>query len=478
MTSKTQHPFPWIGRSQQEHLLQFWDQLSSEEQAEFTAQLEKIDDSLIAERRQLIQSYFKDGIVGLPDDLAPAPYLNHPSDGGDPVAWEASRIKGEALLADGKVAAFMVAGGQGSRLGYDGPKGTFPVTPIHQKTLFQVFAEKIRFAEKRYGTTIPWVIMTSPLNHVPTQSFFEEHNYFGLTSAQLSFIPQGTEPAFDFEGNLLLKSAGSLALSPDGHGGAFAALFKSGVLSKLKEQGVTCLSYFQVDNPLVHILDPVFIGFHADAGSEMSSKMLKKRDAAEKVGHFCRSEGKTVVVEYSDMPDEIASLKDESGELRFIAGSIAIHILDLDFALKVGEGKTPGSQLPWHIAVKKIPHINPQGEVIKPTEPNGIKFERFVFDALPLAQNPLIIQTLRQNEFSPVKNAEGEDSPATCHRDQILMFAKWIEQAGFQVERDEKGIPVHPIEISPLVAVDAESFAEFAKQNAWTPPPGGGVISL
>jgi UDP-N-acetylglucosamine/UDP-N-acetylgalactosamine diphosphorylase len=444
----------------QDHVLRYWDELSATEKQSFAAQLSSLSEMMIRNRQKLIADYNAGVAAKIPADLEPAPYQSHPERGGDPAAWNSARAAGEAMLAEGKVAAFTVAGGQGTRLGYDGPKGSFPVTPLRSKTLFQVFAEKIRFARTRYGAAIPWAIMTSPLNDAATRKFFADHDFFGLGSDTLHFFPQGTQPAFDLEGNLILADKGSLALSPDGHGGSFAALYNSGVLDRFQAEGISALSYFQVDNPLVHILDPVFLGFHQMSGSEMSSKMLEKRDAAEKVGHFCLTGGKTVVVEYSDMPEEIAAQTTPEGRLRFLAGSIAIHVMDVAFARRVGAESEGSGGLPWHLAFKKIPFLDLSGKRVEPAKPNGLKFEQFVFDGLPLAQNPLILQTLRELEFSPVKNAEGEDSPKTCQADQSRLFARWLKGAGLAVETDKAGYPTAPIEISGLVAVDDETFKE------------------
>jgi len=452
-------------RHGQGHVFRHWDHLGEAERAELAAQAEEIDldelDGLIA---SLVKGEGPSQAVD-PAALEPAPYEPLPEDpAADPV-WREARTRGEEALRAGKVAAFTVSGGQGTRLGYDGPKGAFPVSPVKDKTLFQLFAESVQAARRRYGCPLPWLVMTSHANHERTVAFFEERGHFGLEPESVIFFRQGRMPAVDFEGRIILEAPGRIAMSPDGHGGSLRALVRSGALGRLREQGVELLSYFQVDNPLVRPIDPAFIGFQSLRGSAMSSKMIPKAYPEEKVGHFCLSEGKLVVVEYSDMPEALAQERDEGGELRFRAGSIAIHLIDVGFVARLADPDS-GFALPFHKAVKKIPFLASSGRTETPEEPNGIKFEMFVFDALPFAERPLVLETERLEDFSPVKNAEGVDSPETARRDQTERFARWLEAAGQAVPRDEKGAPLQPIEISPLYAPDKEAFLErFARER-------------
>lgn len=393
------------------------------------------------------------------EGLEPAPYIPHPARGGDEAGWQRARACGEAALRAGKVAAFTVAGGQGTRLGYDGPKGTFPVTPVLKKTLFQVFAEKLLAAGNRYDAAIPWYIMTSTINHEATVQAFEEADFFGLRRDQVTFFSQGRMPAVDFDGKILLADKDAVAMSPDGHGGALRALVRSGAIADMKKRGVEAISYFQVDNPLVQVIDPAFIGFHLESGSEMSSKMIPKAYPGEKVGHFCVQDGRTLVVEYSDMPPELQEARDESGQLRYLSGSIAIHILDVDFVGKTGGGES-GVGLPFHRADKKIQTIDAEGKPVKPDQPNGVKFEMFVFDALPFARNPVIIETLREDDFSPVKNPSGIDSAESCRDDQLRQWARWLKSAGVELPTDSSGLPDIVFEVSPLFADSERAFTE------------------
>ncbi len=390
-------------------------------------------------------------------DLQPAPYVARPENGGEAAEWARARAAGEAALRAGRVAAFTVAGGQGTRLGYDGPKGTFPVTPLKRKPLFQIFAEKITAIGRRHGRPLHWFIMTSHANHARTEAFFAEHRFFGLDRARVYFFRQGRMPAVDFTGRILLESPGGIALSPDGHGGSLRALHRSGALDLMQGEGIDTISYFQVDNPLVRCIDPEFIGWHLVRGAEMSAKMIPKAYPEEKLGHFCLQRGRLVVIEYSDLPLAVQREVDpQTGRLRYLAGSIAIHILDREFVRRMAEG----GALPFHRADKKIATIDAAGRPVKPAAPNGAKFEMFVFDALPFARNALVIETRRADDFSPVKNADGVDSPRTAREDQLRQYARWLQRAGASLAIDASGLPAATLEVSPLFGYDEESFAE------------------
>jgi UDP-N-acetylglucosamine/UDP-N-acetylgalactosamine diphosphorylase len=424
---------------------------SPEAQQKLTGQLADLDlDGL----PQLVeQNVVNKPPLDVPTDLS-APPLRPATPPTDQAAeYDEAKRRGEQLLREGKVAGFLVAGGQGTRLGYDGPKGEYPVTPIKDKPLFQVFAEQLKAWGETSGKPVPWYVMTSALNDGPTREFFEKHHFFGLDRQNVMFFEQEMMPAFSFDGKLLFASDDSLALSPGGHGGSLRALAKSGALDDMKTRGVEHISYFQVDNPLVHAIDPLFLGMHDLTDSDMSSKALTKAEPMEKVGNFATSGDKLMVIEYSDLPDELAEQTNADGTLKFNAGSIAIHALRRDFVEKLNEGGR--LSLPWHRAEKKVPHVGDPS----PNEPNGVKLEQFVFDAVPLAQNALLLETKRDEEFSPVKNAQGNDSPATSRRDQIRRAAKWLETAGIDVPRTADGEPDCVLEISPTFAATSEQLA-------------------
>lgn len=444
----------------QAHLLQFVDELVPADRARLLRQIGEID---LGALPGLIDRYVKaDEHLELPSDLEPAPfYPRTPDSGGRAWDRETAERLGRDLIAEGKIACFTVAGGQGSRLGYDGPKGCFPTGAVTGKPLFAIFAEGILAACKRHGRSIPWYIMTSPLNHEATLRFFVEHDHFGLDAGDVKFFPQGVMPSLDKQtGRILLADRGEIATNPDGHGGALKALHVSGAVEDMKHRGVEHISYFQVDNPHVRVLDPVFIGLHAgapDSSGEMSSKMLPKADAAEKVGVFCRSAGRTMIVEYSDLPPSLAEERAPDGSLRFVAGSPAIHMLGVAFVEKLATD--PAFALPYHRAVKKVPFIDLEtGERIDPAEPNAVKLERFVFDAIPLAAGSIVLETDRVEEFAPVKNKDGVDSIDSCRALQTERAARWLESVGVRIPRRDDGTPDCTIEISPLTATCAEDL--------------------
>jgi len=440
----------------QEHLLRHHDELSGAQRAALLEQLSAVD---FDELDDLIRRYvLARPVAALSGDIRPPEIVSaRPVDDAEAALRDKARRRGWELIEAGKCAAFVVAGGQGTRLGYEGPKGCLEATPVTHKPLFQLFAEQILAVAVRARTTIPWYVMTSPGNDVATRAFFRRHNYFGMGAENVFFLVQGMMPAVGLDGKVLLAEKGSLALSPDGHGGSLPALRNSGALDDMAARGVELISYFQVDNPLVHCVDPVFVGLHDLRGAEMSAKVLPKRDAMEPLGNLCVVNGKVTVIEYSDMPEELARACTEDGRLRFSAGSIAIHILSRSFVERLTAGGK--CELPFHRAEKKTPCIDEAGLEIKPTEPNAVKLERFVFDALPLADKTAILETVRSEEFSPIKNAEGPDSLTTSLHDQVRRAAQWLEQAGINVPRDADGQIAAAIEISPLYALSADELA-------------------
>jgi len=439
----------------QEQVLRFYEALDASGKAKLVGQLQELDLPVIAELAETCVR--QRPIPAIPARIEPVTPWPRRADMKRPQFYQQAESRGRQLLQDGKAAAFLVAGGQGTRLGYDGPKGQFPVTPIRHKPLFQVFAEQILAHGRAANRPIPWYIMTSLANDAATREFFKSHGHFGLKPSDVLFFAQGMMPAFDMEGKLLLENRDSLALSPDGHGGSLRALHRSGALDDMQRRGVEHLSYFQVDNPLVHVIDPLFLGLHDLTGSEMSSKTIAKAHPQEKVGNFVVGDGKLQVIEYSDMPKELALSREPDGLPTYNAASIGIHSLRVEFVRRLNS--TGRLALPWHRAEKKVPCLDDAGNAIKPSAPNAVKLEQFVFDAIPLADKPLAYQTDRAEEFSPVKNAEGDDSPATCRRDQIRRAARWLAEAGVTVpmRNDE---PDAVLEISPLYAAGPDELRQ------------------
>jgi UDP-N-acetylglucosamine/UDP-N-acetylgalactosamine diphosphorylase len=359
---------------------------------------------------------------------------------------------GEKLISEGKIAVVVVAGGQGSRLGISVPKGAVEVSPVKHKSLFQIHSEKILALKNRLGTPIHFFIMTSRANDKDTKAFFARNSYFGLNENEVHFFIQGMLPSFATDGQFILSQAGGLFMNPDGHGGTFAALRRTGCIDLMKTLGIEELFYFQVDNPLVKICDPLFIGLHREKGAQMSSKILKKRNPEEKVGVIAKTGGKTCVVEYSDMPRDLLYAKDRNGAMLYWAGSIAIHMISVAFADRI---TSEGFSIPFHKAVKKIQTLDDSG---RPLEINGIKYEGFVFDALPLTTSSVTLEVRREEEFAPVKNATGEDSLESSKEMQSDLHRSWLAEAGLTVPSNAV------VEISPLFALDAGDVIRRASQ--------------
>lgn len=394
--------------------------------------------------------------------IEPIPY--YPLERSGARAWERDSFRrvGEQLLREGKIAAFIVAGGQGSRLGFEGPKGCFPGGAVTGKPLFQCITEWIVASQRKYDCTIPLYVMTSPLNHQDTIQFFQNQEWLGLQQSDVMFFQQGILPSVDKDtGKILLAAPDEPATNPDGHGGSLKALWSSGAIKNMRERGIEHVSYAQVDNPLVRVIDPVFIGLHAkaeDSSGQMSTKMIAKTDPHEKVGVFATLDGKAGMIEYSDLPEHLATKQTTSGELAFNAGNPAIHMLGVEFIASLNS--TPsGCALPFHRAIKKVPYVDLEtGDRIEPSEPNALKLETFVFDALPLCDDSIVMEVDRIEEFAPIKNAKGDDSAHTSSLLQTLRAARWLEAAGVQVPRHKDGTPDCTLEISPLTAMESRDL--------------------
>jgi UDP-N-acetylglucosamine/UDP-N-acetylgalactosamine diphosphorylase len=434
----------------QGHLFLFWDDLCDEEKDTLISEVRNIDYAVIEEAKRLFRTPLQERHeIGIPE------VITIPETPAEIEREREAKSAGEELLKSGRIACFTAAGGQSSRLGLDIPKGAFSVTPVKGKTLFQVHAEKILFMQRKYRAQIPWIIMVSGTNREQTVQFFEKNNYFGLEKDIVLFIEQGMFPALDEGGKILMRDRHGLFLSPTGHGGTFSALSNSGALfSWLRGQGIQEIFYFQVDNVLVKILDPVFIGYHRMNGCEMSSKAVRKTDPKEKVGVFALEDGKLTVIEYSEL-EEVVSKHEGLNEMSFTAGSIAIHIVNLDFADRISRG---GSTLPLHLAHKAIPYMDEKGRKVEPNKSNGYKIETFIFDALKSTIASIIMEVRREEEFSPLKNRTGPDSPETVLKHLLQFFASWLEDAGIKVPRGNDGLPVYKIEVSPLFAALEEDF--------------------
>jgi len=443
-------------RAGHEYVFRFWDELDGVQRAELIAQVEQIDFDLVAELYNQLSAAGSGSASA--DSIEPATdVVRLPRTDAEMREDAEARRLGTELIAAGKVAAVTVAGGQGTRLGYDGPKGCYPFGPVTGRPLFEWHALRLRAAARSVNRPIPWYIMTST-NDAATREFFVEHGHFGLADDDVSFFVQETLPAVSPTGRLFLDRQDHVFESPNGHGGSFRALARSGALEDMDRRGIEYISYFQVDNSLVLPADPRFLGHHVMRQAEMSGKTIRKRSWDEPVGVFCVLDGKLRIVEYTEMPEEAARATDSDGNLRFWAGNSAIHIISTDFAERIGNRPRP---LPYHCAFKRIPYIDDQGRQVRPDKPNGYKFESFVFDALAETERTMLMEIERERQYAPVKNNDksGPGSVAVARQAAINLFGSWLERAGVDVPRDpQNGDVVGHIEISPIYASSAEEL--------------------
>jgi UDP-N-acetylglucosamine/UDP-N-acetylgalactosamine diphosphorylase len=354
---------------------------------------------------------------------------------------------GEDAYRRGAVAVVIVAGGQGTRLGFDGPKGAFPLAPHSRKSIYQLQAEKVRAVSARVGVDVPLLVLTSPMTDAATRAFFAQHGDFGLVEGQLRFFVQGTVPSVDRDGRALLAEPGVLLENPDGHGGAFSALVASGELERLREDGVEQIVYIQVDNVLAPVDDPELVGLATVAGADVVTKVLEKAHPEERVGHLVTQGGRDRVVEYTELTPEETRARTPDGELIYRWGSPAMHAWSVDFLVRLAES---GYRPPLHRSAKPL-RAWIDGAV---REVDGWKYERFIFDLIPEARRSIGMEIEREAEFAPVKNAEGDDSPATAVELAHRQYVDWLRAAGVRVE-----LPVGDlVEISPLLAATRSQF--------------------
>lgn len=441
--------FHLLEKYRQDHILQHSQRLDSEKKNDFLKELKKLDLALAFELHRKF-SKDKNSSRSL-KNIGAAPVIILPGTPQEKNRREEARVLGESLIRKNQVAVLIVAGGQGSRLGIAGPKGKFPVSPVKKKSLFQLFAESVKSLSLRYRAMIPLFIMTSEENGEETRQFFEFNNYFGLEGDYIYFFEQGRLPTLTREGHLILRDDTHLLVNPDGHGGSLKALHESGLLESLTRKGFSELFFCQVDNPLVKIADPVFIGYHRMEGSEFSTKVVRRRDLEEKVGIYGLVDGKPAVVEYSDfLPEEYRAL-DEKGSILHWPGNIAVHVISLSFIQRLN---LRGFALPYHLAVKDVEVLLPDGKGKKMT---GWKFETFVFDAIPFARKTCCLEVIREEEFAPVKNPKGSDSPETARAALSNLHRSWLKEAGAELA------PKAQVEISPLCAMDEKELIKKLK---------------
>ncbi|HXV37100.1 MAG TPA: UDPGP type 1 family protein [Myxococcota bacterium] len=420
----------------QEHALRFWPRLDALQRAALLEQAAAVD--LAALARAHVAHREREN--ARPPKLEAVPVVRATAHGGDPAAERRAFERGGEALAEGRVALLVVAGGQATRLGFAGPKGAFPVGPVSGRSLFEQQAQKIHGLRRRYGRALPWFVMTSDATDAETRALFAARDAFGLPAEDLIFFRQGMVQSLDFEGRLLLERPDRIFENPDGHGGSLTALLASGALDEMERRGIDTIFYYQVDNPLIRIADPSYLGFHLESGAEMSCKVIRKRDAMEKMGVVARADGRIGVIEYTEIDDEHRFAADESGELEFWAGNAAIHVLSTRFVRRVAE--RADEYLPYHASAKVIPTLDDVGHPMHPAEPNGLKLERFVFDALAAAQSVCVVEGDRRSEYSPIKNAEGADSPLSARRDLVAVYRSWLDAAGIATPAADAAIEI------------------------------------
>ncbi|KAG0266697.1 UDP-N-acetylglucosamine pyrophosphorylase [Actinomortierella ambigua] len=487
----------------QGHILYFWDSLSLAEQESFLEQLESIDPNVLnsildhAMAASRNKSYFNNLTPLESESVRSVSKATRE----ELQTWE--RLGLEAIEHQ-HVAVLLMAGGQGTRLGSKLPKGCFQGLGLpSRKTLFQIQAERIlklqqlatELLAKDTGRpqpktiVVPWIIMTSQATRRVTESFLKDNAYFGLDPQHVIFFDQGVIPCFDSHGKLLLHSKHMLATAPNGNGGLYWALHKEGILDELERRGVQYVHSFSVDNILTKIADPVGIGYAIQTQADVMAKVVPKRMPEEPLGVICRLAGKIKVVEYSELDPSLAALQDpQTGELVYNAGYICNQVCSLKFLRRLPKILEDREQniLTHHVAWKKIPFVDtnnhhPQGapeHLTVPDRPNGVKLEMFVFDVFPLAERFSCLQVPRSEEFSPVKNARGLDSPETARRDLEKLHVRWIEQAGGRVvrgnvvqseermNRTEDNLEEEPLgfELSPAISLAGEGL-EWARDK-------------
>lgn len=446
--------------AQQHHIFRWWSEIGAEEKKHLLEQISTIDFQFI---QKLFHENTQQIAAPIRGNISPPQIINIPHSSFEKKLAHEARLRGEASLRKGEIAVLTVAGGQGTRLGGNRPKGTLPIAPITHKSIFQLHAEKIHATQQKYRTGIPWFIMTSETNDFVTQTFFQSHQFFGLDPKQICFFSQKMLPVVDLNGKLLMDSQSSIVMSPNGHGGTIIALKEKGILNDMKRRGIKNIFYHQVDNVLIKIADPVFIGYHVKGNAEMSLKIVIKGQPEEKVGIIVSLNGHLHMIEYSELSHEDRYARNENGALKYNAGNIAVHMINIDFLESVYQ---KDDSLPYHAAFKKVPYIDEHGNTINPRRNNAIKFESFIFDILKYVDRGVIMEVLRDEEFSPVKNTDGADSPVTAKRDMINLFGRWLRKAGISIPVDTHGNVVGSIEISPLFALDEEEVSRKVDRHA------------
>ena len=389
----------------QEHLLNHYNELDEKKKEILLNQIRNIDFELV---NKLYDST-KEQKVNTNDKITPINYLDKYKLNDQYKYYESI---GKKAIKEGKLAAVTMAGGQGTRLGHSGPKGTYDIGLDSHKSLFELLSDNLKEEGKKYGVVIPWFIMTSRENNKDTVEFFEKHKCFGYQkNKNLFFFEQGELPMMDTEGKILIGEDGLIKLAADGHGGIYESLVKTNMTKKMRELGVEWVFIGGVDNCLAKMVDPVLMGIAIDKKVTVACKSVVKANPHEKVGVFCRRNGKPNVIEYSEITDEMAEATDENGELLYGESHILCNLFSIDAIERMG-----AEPLPYHVAFKKAKYIDKDGNLVVPDSPNAYKFEAFLFDAFGEVDDMAVLRVKREEEFAPVKNSDekGVDCPKTA----------------------------------------------------------------
>lgn len=392
-----------LKRYNQEHLLDRYEYLTEEKKEKIIKQIKNIDFEQIEE----LYNNRNKKVEKEENQITNIEYVDKSKLSKD--EYKRYYEIGKEIIENGKYAVVTMAGGQGTRLGYVAPKGTFKIGGGVEKSLFEALSDTIKEAREKYKVSIPWYIMTSRENNNATEKFFEKNDFFGLPYEDVKFFKQGELPMVDVNGKLLVDETGLIKLAADGHGGVFESLYKNGYLEDMKNRGIEWIFISGVDNVLAGLVDPIALGLSIDRGTLATGKSVVKRSPSERVGVFCKKNNRPYVIEYTEITDRMANERDANGEL--IYGES--HILTNLFNIKALENIS-NNKLPYHSAFKKVKYMDKNGEIVKPEEPNGYKFESFIFDAFETLDDMSILRVKREDEFAPLKNADGEDSPNTA----------------------------------------------------------------
>ncbi|ESO13042.1 hypothetical protein HELRODRAFT_184865 [Helobdella robusta] len=481
----------------QEHLLRFWDHLDSDQKEKLLKQINALNLAYINGCIQECLESLQRETRCNDDDMQPVPdsVLGRVSQ-IEPDILKEYRKEGLKKISEGKVGLLLLAGGQGTRLGVSYPKGMYNVGLPSNKTLYQLMGERLwrlqeLAAEVNGGkpAIIPWYIMTSESTRQQTEEFFEQHNFFGLDRQNIIYFEQGYMPCVDFDGKILMDSTSSIARAPDGNGGLYSSLRRNRIIEDFRRRGVECLHAYCVDNILVKVADPTFIGFCTSKNAGCGVKVVEKTDSTEPVGVICKYKNKYHVMEYSEISTKASEMRvsDGSNRLVYNAGGIANHFFTVDFLENV---ISQDDKLHHHVAKKKIPHVDEAGNFVSPKTPNGIKMEKFIFDVFQFTNDFAVWEVIRSDEFSPLKNADsaGVDCPTTCRESVFQLHRKWIEAAGGKLiscnqsslsnqEDDNEARKSEPqkagnliCEVSPLASYEGENLEDYVKGKELTAP--------